>query len=134
MPLQLAHQLVALGEEGGHHPLLDAVAQRVEEGEDHEGGDHGVEVEELAPVAHPGDQAAVDDHQHQAERRHHHDLAEELVQVEQPVALQGLRQEEHVDGEGDGAEPLDRVVEVRGARHHLEDARAPWPPARPMKR
>ena len=115
--LQPAHQLVPLAEEGGHHPLLDLLAQRLEEREDHEGGDHRVEVEELAPVAHPGDQAAVDRHQHQAERRDHHDLPEELVQVEQPVALQRLRQEEHVDGEGDGAEPLERVgdAEARAA-------------------
>ena len=66
--LQPPHQLVPLPEEGGHHPLLHLVPQRVEEREDDERGDQRVEVEELGAAPHPGDEAAVDGHQHQAER------------------------------------------------------------------
>ena len=104
-------------ERGWPPPFLDPLPQGLEEGEDHEGGHHGVEVEELRPVAHPGHEPAIDGHEDEAQGGDHHDLSQELVQVEQPVAQEGLGQEEHEDGEGDGAQPLERVGRAEAGQH-----------------
>ncbi len=122
--LELADELVAFREEVHHHPLLDPGANGIEEGEDDEGGDQGVEEEEAGANADPGDEAAVDAREHEPEQRDHRDLAEELVEVEETAPQQCLQEQEHVQREGHEAEPLERVAEPEPGKEVEEGERA----------
>ena len=76
-------------------------------------------VEEEQPLLFrrdPADQDAVDQRQDEHQRAQHQHAAQQLVQIEQPVAHQVLRQEVHVDDDED-------VPEARAVGHHLQQRR-----------
>jgi hypothetical protein len=66
--------------------------------------------------ADPAHQHAVDQRQDEHQRAQHQHAAEQLVQVEKPVANQVLRQEVHVDDDED-------VAEVGAVRQRLQQRR-----------
>jgi hypothetical protein len=117
LPAQLLHPVAQL-EPLAEHPLLDRPfddrSQRVEEDQDHEAGHQRVE-EEHARIGrrHPRHQQAVDGRQDQHQRRQHDHLAQHLVDVEEPVAEERLRDEVHVDDGDDVAERVEHRPEER---------------------
>ena len=93
------HELEPLGEEDRQHLLFDLRLERLEEDEDHERGDHGVEEEQPGRrAAGPPHQEAVDQRQHHSDAGEHHDLSQQLVQVQQAVSQDGLGEEVEIDG------------------------------------
>ena len=66
--------------------------------------------------ADPADEDAVDERQDEDQRAEHDHPAEQLVEIEQPVAEQVLRQEVQVDDDED-------VAEARAVRHGLQQRR-----------
>ena len=97
--LHRLHELESLGEEEGEDALLHLRLQRLEEDEDDERGDERVEEEEArALAAGPADEQPVDGGEDEADAGEDDDLAEQLVEIEEPVALDGLREEVQVDG------------------------------------
>ena len=102
--VQRGHELEALGEKYSQHLLFDLRLQRLEENQDHERGHHGVEEEQPRRAAGPAHQHAVDERQHHAYAGEDDDLSQQLVQIQQPVALDGLRQEVQINRQRDVGE------------------------------
>ena len=102
--VQCLNQLEAFAEQNRQHLLLHASPQRIEEGQDHEGRAHGVEQKQAGPVLQPVTDHAVDQRQHQGQGGHRRHPSEELVEVEEPVALQRLGQEEQIKRGGHAAQ------------------------------
>src|SRR5205823_1175714 len=88
-----------LGEEEGEDPLLHLRLQGLEEDEDDERGDERVEEEEARALAsRPADEETVDGGEDEPDAGEDDDLAEQLVEIEEPVTLDRLREEVEVDG------------------------------------
>ena len=117
-PLEAAAQLGALAQQPAVDAVLEPAAHRLEQDEDHERGDERVEEVEalLVAPADPVQQEAVDRRQQHDERAEHRHLADELVEVEQAVAEQRLRQEVEVE---DAEHVADRRPRDAEARQHV---------------
>ena len=103
--LDAPRQLELLLEHPAADRALDPGAQRIEQDDDRRRREQRVEEEQpLLLGRDPVDQHAVDQRQDEDQRAQHHHPAEQLVEVEQPVANQGLRQEVQVDDDEDVAE------------------------------
>ncbi len=116
--LDAPRQLVLLLEHPAVDRALDAAAQRLDQDDDRRRREQRVEEEEPVLVgADPADQHAVDEGEDEDQRPEHDHAAEQLVEIEQPVADEVLRQEVEVDDDED-------VAEARPVRERLERATA----------
>ena len=125
-------QLVLLLKHPAIHHALQARAQRLEHDDDRGRRHQGVEKEhpqliELDPLH---QKQAVDDRGDHDQGGQHHHAAEQLVEVEQAVAGQGLRQEIQVDGDEDVSERRRTGNEIEqgcGHRRHAADEKVEEP-------
>ena len=97
-----AGQLVLfLKQPAGQRPF-DPGAQRIEHDQDRGRRDQGVEEEQLVLLLwHPFHQSAINQGHDEDQGCQHHHASQQLVQVEQAVADEGLRKEEQIDGDED---------------------------------
>ena len=110
-----ARQLELLLEHPAADPALDPGAQRLDQDDDRGRRQQRVEEEEPRLVgADPADHHAVDEGEDEDQRPQHHHAPEQLVEIEQPVADEVLRQEVEVDDDED-------VAEARPVRDRLDD-------------
>ena len=104
--------------------VLEAAADRLEQDQDHERRDQRVEqLEALLAAADPRQEQAVDRPQEGDQGAEHRHLADQLVDVDQAVAEQGLRDEVEVEDREDvargrpgDAEPGQEVGQGQGDR------------------
>ncbi len=115
--LDLAAQLGALAQQPAVDPVLEPAPYRLEQDQDHERRDQRVEqVQALLAAADPVQEEPVHRRQQHDERAEHRHLADELVEVEQPVAEQRLRQEVEVE---DAEHVADRGPRDAEPRQHV---------------
>ena len=108
-------QLELLLEHPAADPPLDPGAQRLDQDDDRRRRQQRVEEEEPGLVgADPANHHPVDEGEDEDQRPQHHHAPEQLVQIEQPVADEVLRQEVEVDDDED-------VAEARPVRERLGD-------------
>jgi hypothetical protein len=107
----------AVAEQPAFEAALELGAQRVDEDEHGERGEQGVEQQEHGLVGEaPGDpqqEGGVDGGDGDDEERHRGDAAEDLREVEEALAHEGLRHEVQVDGGDDRADHRDAGLAER---------------------
>ena len=107
---------------------LDPLAQRVEDEDDHDRGEDDVQVHGLE-LAELDRQKIEDERDEERDRRRHQEPRQELVEVEQPLVAERLREEEEED---DGEHRADgRPAQARGDEPgEVEEAGQRPPPRR----